>query len=467
MSMRHSSVRTFPIAAAWLAIATFSGSSLIAAPQEPAPISQQLRDTWSALQRKDYESARQAALKITAIDSKNQLALLYLARAYSELGETSKAEEIYKGLVELNPRHSSAYMNLGVLYGRDGRTDEAVANFRKQLEIDPRNRYVLYNLGRAMAIKGQWDEARQFAEGSTGAAPDYVIAWKLLGDAQLKTHRVDEARRSYERVLALPHEPSMENGIAYELADAGYDLDRSWELITAALAKTAHLMCEPEGLADADKCTSQLRQVAYMLDTAGWVLYRQGKLDEAEPYLRSSFAVSPRGVSELHMAIVLAGSGRLKEAVRMVAQARKRPEYESLDVQETIRELAKAAGGDVELNKLLDAAPTTVQVTTVKAVVLVDGSGKVLEVESSASSEPGLLAAAKSATLPALSWPDNSIRSIRTIEFQRTGNEWVPVDSYAGKTLPPLPCGVAIKPLLPSVVTQNQLQPVRSCSGAF
>ena len=101
--------------------------------------------------------------------------------------------------------------------------------------------------------------------------PDY---WKFLGRMQIKSGRVDEARRSFDRALALPHQPMMENDVAYELADAGVDLDRSWKLISGALRESERLLCEPGALSDGDQCTSPLRQISSMLDTAGWVLYR-------------------------------------------------------------------------------------------------------------------------------------------------------------------------------------------------
>jgi hypothetical protein len=52
-----------------------------------------------------------------------------------------------------------------------------------------------------------------------------------------------------------------------------------------------------------------------MLDTAGWVLYRQGKTESAEPYLRSAFAITPHPETRVHLATLLAKMSRLKEAV--------------------------------------------------------------------------------------------------------------------------------------------------------
>jgi hypothetical protein len=157
--------------------------------------------------------------------------------------------------------------------------------------------------------------------------PEDVNRWHFLGKAQIKTDRIDDARQSFDRALALPHKAMMDNNIAYDMADAGFDLDKSWHSISKALEATAPLVCEPKDLSDGDQCTAPLRQMAFMLDTAGWVLYRQGKTEDAEPYLRSSFAITPRSATELHTVIVLAKSGRLEEAVSLFAQARTRSDF--------------------------------------------------------------------------------------------------------------------------------------------
>jgi tetratricopeptide (TPR) repeat protein len=466
----------FPILA-WTGILILALNSLAAAPQQDnaaqpaasATLSQALSDCAAATQRHDYDAARQAALQATAIDPQNQSAWFCLAWSYHQLGDLPKAEEAYKNLIALSPRHTAAYNNLAGIYRRTGRIDEAIASYRKQIEVAPRGHHACWNLALLLASRGEWAEARDLAAVATELTPNDVNRWQFLGKAQIKTGRTDEARQSFDRALALPHQAMLENNVAYDMADAGIDVDKSWHLISKALEATAPTVCQPEGLYDGDKCTAPLRQMAYMLDTAGWVLYRQGKAKEAEPYLRSSFAITPRSETELHMAVVLAKSDRLDEAVNLFAQARTRPDFDRVDSHETMRELEKAVGGDAELDALLGHVPLAPPLVpaAAKAVALVDGNGKVIDVRAIAPPFPGLAEVAKSLTLPVLSWPGYSIRSIRTIEFQRTGAQWSPSDSYAGETPPPPPCGSI--PPRPVLVTQmsTPATPQMGCPGAY
>jgi len=459
-----------------IAILSFTINSLVAAPQQDnsaqsaAPtLSQILNDSSLAIQRHDYEAARQAALQATALDPKNQVALFNLAYSQEMLGDYPDSEAAFKTLIAMNPKHTSAYNNLGVIYQRMGRPDDAIASYRKQIEVLPRGRYACGNLAAILASRGQWDEARQWAALAAELNPQDVRRWHLLGQSQIKTGQLEEARQSFDRLLALPHDAMMDNNISYDLANAGIDLAKSWQLISIAMDATVPQLCEPAALSDGDQCTAPLRQMSFLLDTAGWVLYRQGKTKDSEPYLRSSFAITPRSETELHLAVILAESGRLDEAVTLFAQARMRPDFGRLDSKETMRALAKAAGGDVQLDALLERAPAPASPSIVdaKAVALVDGNGKVLDARTDVPSFPGMVEAAKSLTLPVLSWPGHSLRSIRTIDFQHLGDQWSPSQSYAGETPPPPPCGIAPRP--PVLLTQNTTPTASAggCPGAF
>ncbi len=476
--MRPVSSKTLVLSAARIGILILAITGLAVAqpPRNPQPapspaLTQALNDSSAAMQRKDYAAAREAALKATAIDPRNQSAWFNVAFSNEMLGDFPQSETAYKTLIALNPRHGSAYNNLGVVYRKMGRNEEAIDSYRKQMEVAPRSRLASYNLGRALASQGEWEEARPLAAVAVDILPDDVNRWTFLGKAQIKTGHIDEARKSFDRALALPHAAMIENNIAYDLADAGVDLDKSWQLVSGALAPAARLVCEPESLSDADKCTAQLRQVAFMLDTAGWIQYRQGNTKAAERYLRSSFAITPRGENELHMVIVLAKLGRLEEAVNLFALARSRPNFPRWDSKETVRELVKAAGGDVELDALLRHYPLPLSPATVEAKVLalVDGKGKVIDAQAVTPASPGLADVAKSMALPELSWPDHSVRSIRTIEFERIGDQWSPSVSYVGVTPPPPPCGSTPPPVITTMLRQEPTTaaPSTNCPGAY
>lgn len=124
-----------------------------------------------------------------------------------------------------------------------------------------------------------------------------------------------------------------------------------------------------------DACATLLRRLAFILDTSGWILYRQGKFAEAEPYLRSAFAISPRSETGMHLAMNLAKSGRSEEALKQFDAVRGLADFTSIDTREGMRAMAEIAGGEAQLDSR--AEKLTIG-AVVRVVVFVDpaGSGK-------------------------------------------------------------------------------------------
>ena len=227
----------------------------------------------------------------------------------------------------------------------------------------------------------------------------------------------------------------MENNVAYYMADAGIQLDRAWQIISGTLNPELRRVCQPDTLSNDEKCTPQLRRIGDMVDTAGWVLYRQGKYAEAELYLRSAYAINASIVNETHLSAVLAKTGHSDEALQYFLKSCARPGFDHADSTDARVELAKVLGGEKALDaRLKEVSGTPEAGATMKVLVLVDEHGKVLEARPADEQTPeSLIPQAKSRTLPQIVLPDHLIRSIRTLEFRREGSAWVLDQSYVGK----------------------------------
>ena len=402
-----------------------------------SPLARALQEGFAAYQKRDYEGARKAYLEATQIDPKNHSAWNDLGRAYAALHAYSQAEVAYKKQIEINPSDLYAYNNLGLVYRALKREDDAIESFRKQIAVSPRDRFAHENLAISYASKNDWEKARAEAATAAEISPEDPVKWVRLGRAQLRTGRVDEARGSFERGLGLPHDAMEDNNVAFYLSEAGVDLDRAWKLVSEALNAESRLVCEPDALAKTDACAAQLRRISFMLDTAGWILYRKGKLADAEPYLWSAYAITPRVDMSLHLSILLAKTGRVDDSVKYFVEAQSRPNLDRLASAEARRELAKAVGGDTELDARCKQfiTPQSGERQRAKVTVLVDSLGKVLEAAAADSaSPPDVVTDAKLLTLSPISWPDHTIRSLRTVEFRKEGSRWVLDQSYAGIT---------------------------------
>jgi tetratricopeptide (TPR) repeat protein len=382
-----------------------------------------------AYRRGDFEEAKKKYLEATRLDPKSQTAWGNLGRAYNALRDYPKAEESYKRQIEINPDDKYSYNNLALVYRATAREDEAMELLHKQIGLNPRS-MAHYNLAFGYATKREWDKAREEAAIAAEISPEDATRWSRLGQMQMKSGHIEEGLKSFDRALTIVHDATIENNIAFYMADAGIQLDRAMKLVMATLEPQARAVCDPESLSKDDKCAAPLRRLLFMLDTAGWVLYRQGKFAEAEPYLLAAEAIGPRADSELHLSATLAKLGRLDESLKYFATARARNDFARFDSDEARRELAKVVGGEAELDARLNQtkAPAKTPLKD-RVLVLVDGHGKVLQAQAADDDTPPLLVeTAKSLTLLPIAWPGHSIRSVRTIAFRDDGSR----TSYVG-----------------------------------
>lgn len=102
------------------------------------------------------------------------------------------------------------------------------------------------------------ERARQFA----AQADDDTRVLKLLYAALAANELDDEAMTLMEKIYTLdPQDVGINNDLGYSLADRGVQLDRAEEMIRQA--------------------TEARREVAF-LDSLGWVLYKRGKIEQAQ-----------------------------------------------------------------------------------------------------------------------------------------------------------------------------------------
>jgi tetratricopeptide (TPR) repeat protein len=144
----------------------------------------------------------------------------------------------------------------------------------------------------------------------------------LLYDFSLAAEKIgsyDEMESALRRILEIdPNNQLAYNALGYSMADRNIRLDEAYVLIAKALA-----------LAPDDP---------YITDSMGWILFRQGKLKEAELMLRRAYELLPEAEVMAHLGEVLWLSGQQDEARTFFAEAEKKdPKNEVL--VETVKRL--------------------------------------------------------------------------------------------------------------------------------
>jgi Flp pilus assembly protein TadD len=137
------------------------------------------------------------------------------------------------------------------------------------------------------------------------ALPSNIDLLYSLGVIYEKTNRFTESVREMEAVLKIdPNNAEVLNFIGYSYADRGMNLEEAEKMIIQALK------IKPGN--------------GYMIDSLGWVYFKQNKLDSAVKKLKEAVELMPNDAAIVeHLGDVYAQQNKVKEALEMYQRALK------------------------------------------------------------------------------------------------------------------------------------------------
>jgi tetratricopeptide (TPR) repeat protein len=216
---------------------------------------------------KEIEAA--AALKPNAPEPRQVLAEIYL-----RTGKVDQAAAQYRAILTANPTSRENRERLINLYLARRYFDDAAREAEAGLKQLPTDTGLQVLLARAMDGLGRTADAVALLEAT--AARDTLSPEPLMAQGDLRFGKGEylTALKNYEEALQRsPDNVAAMNNIALLIADHGYELDRAFEL--------------------ASRLYTRYPKDPAMVDTMGWVLFKQGKLDQALPLLRFAAQGAP------------------------------------------------------------------------------------------------------------------------------------------------------------------------------
>ncbi|ASV99859.1 tetratricopeptide repeat protein [Paraburkholderia aromaticivorans] len=152
--------------------------------------------------------------------------MLRQAVGLQQNGAFAEAEELYREILELKPRHADALQLLGALTLQAGRLQEGVDLLRKALAVNAKQAPVHSNLAYALNALRRFDEALASADRALALQPKFADALNNRGNAQAGLNRPLDALGSFDRAIALmPDFAQAWNNRACVLRDLGRPAD--------------------------------------------------------------------------------------------------------------------------------------------------------------------------------------------------------------------------------------------------
>jgi tetratricopeptide (TPR) repeat protein len=281
-----------------------------------------LAATLSAFQGKDWEVAEREFTESLAADRGDPAAVLYyLARISESRSRWGEAVERFTQ-VPRGDRYWESQLRIAGALAQDKRIVQAISHLRGLKPSSLLERQSLAQtestLWREAGENVKAFDALEAALATDADNPDLLYDSAMLAE---RIDRMEEAEKRLRRVIVLqPARAHAFNALGYSFADRNINLDEARTLI-----EKAHALA-PEDPA--------------ILDSMGWIAFRQGRLAEAESYLKRALEKFQDGEIAAHLGEVLWAQGRQEEAKKVWdAQLKVQPDSDIL--KKTVARLAK------------------------------------------------------------------------------------------------------------------------------
>lgn len=256
-----------------------------------------------SLELKDYAAAEGYIRRLLDLNYRDrETMLLYLGQIAEEEKRYADALRWYaditggEHLLTARTRQAGVMAKQGDLAG--------ARKFLRQVSVPSNQQRVRLILAEAQLLRDAGQHKEAFDVLSRGLDklpndPDLLYDQAMVAE---KLNRMDVLESSLRKLMRIrPDHPHAYNALGYSFADRNVRLNEARTLIEKALK-----------LAPAD---------VFILDSMGWVLYRQGEHEEALKYLQRAYAMRKDPEIAAHLGEVLWTSGRRDEARAIWAEA--------------------------------------------------------------------------------------------------------------------------------------------------
>jgi tetratricopeptide (TPR) repeat protein len=175
----------------------------------------QLLSTVDFMRQGIYASKAMNALeKAVDLNPNNIDARMWLAGYYAQApvfagGSKEKTGEQYQAILNIDPTFVPAYINYGLTHTEFEEYDLALEYFRNALKYDPENYAIYLYIGKLSAESGKFaSEGERALNTFIESAPEELQdsmdeAWWYLGTIYLQVDDTENARKAYEKAIAL------------------------------------------------------------------------------------------------------------------------------------------------------------------------------------------------------------------------------------------------------------------------
>jgi tetratricopeptide (TPR) repeat protein len=168
-----------------------------------ATVAEVFGQAWKCHQAGSLPQAEQLYRQVLQVDPKHADAWCFLGAVCQAQGRIADAERNLRRAVQLMPSHPSAQNLLGIVLAQQGRHEDAARAFEALLRHQPNDAALWNNLGLVRLQQGRLEDAIVQFRQALKHQPDHADAYGNLGAALQHLGRLDEAIAGFQRALQL------------------------------------------------------------------------------------------------------------------------------------------------------------------------------------------------------------------------------------------------------------------------
>lgn len=236
-------------------------------------------------------------------DPKDERARYFLASSYEEKKLYDKAMEEFQKIPSDSELYDDALIHMATILKRTGKPEQAIAMITEGIKASDKEPSLYAFLSSLYQDEKKFKEAEDITKKGLSLFPGNPELHYRMGAIYEGMNRFPESIKEMEEVLKLdPNNADAMNFIGYSYVERGINLDKAEELINKA-----HNLKPRSG---------------YIIDSLGWLYFRQDKFDLAIKYLTEAVSLLPDDPTVLeHLGDASAKSGQKKEAIEAYKRA--------------------------------------------------------------------------------------------------------------------------------------------------
>jgi predicted O-linked N-acetylglucosamine transferase (SPINDLY family) len=257
---------------------------------------------WQSQQAGDFSKAEGLYRQVVEADPNHLYAWGGLATSCQAQGKLAEAATGLERIVQLVPDNVSAHNCLGIVLVQQGKLEQALASLKAALRCQPNNAEVHNNLGTVFARLGRTTEAIDSYRQAQRLRADYAQAHFNLGLVLRENGDSDQAKAEFQEAVRC------QSNYAEALHELGNIFSDRQDFAEAEQRYWQALQLRP------DRAETHLN--------LGIALQSQGRLEEAADCCRQALTLHPN-LAEAYVSLGTAmhGLGRLADAVMAYGQA--------------------------------------------------------------------------------------------------------------------------------------------------